>query len=161
MDSGIGLGIRLFLHNKRRFAIAVAAVAVAAVIMFVEFGFLTGVLDAQSTIADLMRADLVVMDSSRVHLHRWDPMQPVRLDQIAAIPGVAKVIPIYEDAAGIRDKADKRIRRVMVFAVPPDEIPFAMGDVAALTKWLKMPHGFLFDRLSRPIFGDIAPVRMR
>jgi len=157
MLGGMRLGVRLFLHNKRRFAIAVAAVAVAAVIMFVEFGFLTGVLHAQSNIADLMRADLVVMDISRVHLHRWDTMSPVRLDQIAAMPEVARVVPIYEDAMGLKSPVDKKVRRIMVFAIPPDEIPLAMGDIETLKNWLKIPRGFLFDRLSRPIFGPIAP----
>lgn len=157
MDSGLILGVRLFLHNRRRFAAAVAAVAVAAVIMFVEYGFLSGVLDAQANIADLMRADLVAMDHSRANLHRWDTMNPVRLDQIAAIPGVAKTIPIYEEAAGLRDDDDRRIRRIMVIAIPPDEVPLAIGDLGTLTRWLKRPHGFLFDSLSRPIFGDLAP----
>ncbi|HEX4111432.1 MAG TPA: FtsX-like permease family protein [Stellaceae bacterium] len=157
MPTGLGLGVRLFLYNKRRFAIAVAAVAVAAVIMFVEFGFLTGVLHAQSNIADLMRADLVVMDISRVHLHRWDTMQPVRLDQIAAMPEVAKVVPIYEDAVGLKSPEDKKVRRIMVFAIPPDEIPLAIGNIDALQHWLKIPRGFLFDRLSRPIYGPITP----
>jgi putative ABC transport system permease protein len=159
MADGLRLGVRLFLHNKRRFAIAVAAVAVAAVIMFVELGFLTSVLHAQSNIADLMRADLVVMDISRVHLHRWDTIQPVRLDQIAAMPEVARVVPIYEDSAGLKSAVDKRVRRVMVFAVPPEDVPLAIGKLDALSNWLKVPHGFLFDRLSRPIFGPVAPGR--
>ncbi|MGH6982005.1 MAG: ABC transporter permease [Stellaceae bacterium] len=157
MDHGLLLGIRLFLFNKRRFAVAVAAVAVAAVIMFVEYGFLNGVLAAQSNIADLMRADLVAMDRARANLHRWDTMKPGRLDQIAAIPGVAKVIPIYEALAGLRDDDDRRVRRIMVIAVPPDEIPLAIGDIRTLARSLKMPHGFLFDSLARPIFGDLAP----
>ena len=157
MEDGLLLGIRLFLHNKRRFAIAVAAVAFAALIMFVEYGFLSGLLEAQSNIADLMRADLVVMNKQRSHLHRWDSINAVRLDQIAAVPGVAKVIPIYEDAAGLRDDDDRRVRRIMVIAVPPDEIPLAIGDTRTLSQWLKIPHGFLFDRLSRPIFGDLVP----
>ena len=83
--------------------------------------------------------------------------QAVRLDQIAAIAGVARVIPIYEDAAGLSDKNDRRMRRIMVIAVPPDEIPLAIGDTRTLSRWLKIPHGFLFDRLSRPIFGDLVP----
>ncbi|HXE17365.1 MAG TPA: ABC transporter permease [Stellaceae bacterium] len=159
MHDGLRLGIRLFLFNRRRFAIAVAAVAVAAMIMFLEYGFLSGVLEAQSNIADLMRVDLVAMDSLRQNMHRWDSMRAVRLDQIAAVPGVAQVIPIYEDWAGLHDDDDRRTRRIMVFAIPPDQIPFAIGDTSTLSRWLKMPHGFLFDRLARPMFGDLIPGR--
>jgi putative ABC transport system permease protein len=160
MLDALRLGGRLLLFNRRRLLAAVTAVSVAAVIMFVEYGFLSGILKAQSRIASLMRADLVVQSITRTNLHRWDTLNPVRLDQIAAMPEVARVIPIYEGAMGLRDGPnDKRVRRIMVIAVPPNEIPLAMGNLPELSRWLRVPQAILFDRLSRPIFGDVSPGR--
>lgn len=154
------LGASLLFFNSRRSLVATAAIAAAAVIMFVEYGFLGGILDAQSRIATLMRADLVVQSVSRTNLHRWDVFNPVRLDQIAATRDVLRVEPIYEGAMEFSDGPhDKSMRRIMVIAVPPDTIPLAIGHLPELSRWLRLPQSVAFDRLSRPLFGDLYPGR--
>jgi putative ABC transport system permease protein len=110
-------------------------------------------LEAQSLIANLVRGDLLVMNIARVSLHRWDKIDPVRLDQAAAVPGVARVTPVYEDHVGLQNPEDKRVRRIILYAFPPEDIPFALKNPAAVSHALKISHGFLYDRLSRPIFG--------
>ncbi|MGH6877657.1 MAG: ABC transporter permease [Rhizomicrobium sp.] len=149
----IGLGLRLLAYNRLRLLIASASVAMGVVIIFVELGLLLGMLDAQSLIAGLVRGDLLIMNIARINLHRWDKIYAVRLDQAAAVPGVARVTPVYEDHVGLRDPDDKRVRRIILYAFPPDDIPFKLADPAAVTHALKISHGFLYDQLSRPIFG--------
>jgi putative ABC transport system permease protein len=151
------LAIRLLAHNRLRLLIASASVAMGVVIIFVELGLLLGMLESQALIANLVRGDLLVMNIARVSLHRWDKVDPVRLDQAAAVPGVARVTPIYEDHVGLRDPDDKRVRRIILYAFPPEDIPFALANPAAVSHALKISHGFLYDRLSRPIFGKFEP----
>jgi putative ABC transport system permease protein len=157
MRTRLGLGARLLLHNKVRLAVASASVAVGVIIIFVELGFLLGILDAQSLIATLAKGDLLVMNIARVDLHRWDNLYPVRLDQVAAQPGVARVTPVFEDHVGLEDKSDKRVRRIILYAFPPDDVPLDIGDPEQISRRLKVSHGFLYDRLSRPIFGSFKP----
>jgi putative ABC transport system permease protein len=147
------LGLRLLVHNRLRLLIASASVAMGVVIIFVELGLLLGMLDAQSLIANLVRGDLLIMNVARVSLHRWDKVDRVRLDQAAAVPGVARVTPLYEDHVGLRDPDDKRVRRIILYAFPPDDIPFRLADPKAISHALKISHGFFYDQLSRPIFG--------
>ncbi len=153
------LGIRVFVHNRLRMAAAVSCVAMAAAIMLVEIGFLMGILDAQALVASRLRADLVVMNIARSHLHRWDRMIPVRVRQTAAVAGVERVVPIYEDSLGLKNSIDKRVRRIMVFAVPPDDLPLVLGNPTEVSRDLRFSHGMLFDRLSRPIYGEISAGR--
>lgn len=127
------------------------------VIIFVELGLLQGVLDAQSLIATRVRGDFLAMNVARINLHRWDKIDLVRLRQIAAVPGVSRVTPVYEDHVGLEDPDDKRVRRIILYAFPPDDIPFALDHPAQITHALKISHGFLYDRLSRPIFGKFQP----
>ena len=61
MRGGMGLGIRLLAFGRTRLLVAFAGISVAVVIMFVELGLLLGILDSQAMIADLVKADLVVM----------------------------------------------------------------------------------------------------
>lgn len=147
------LAWQLLFHRRVRLLIASASVAMGVVILFVELGLLLGMLDAQSRIAHLVRGDLIIMNVARINLHRWDKIDAVRLQQAAAVPGVARVTPVYEDHVGLRDPEDKRVRRIILYAFPPNDIPFKLADPVAVAQALKISHGFLFDRLSRPIFG--------
>jgi len=157
MRASIELGIRHLLYNRPRLLAMSASVAVGVVIVFVEMGLLLGVLDSQALIATLVRGDLVVMNIARVDLHRWDKIDAIRLAQIAAIPGVARVMPVYMDHVNLRDAQDKRVRRIIVYAFSPDDMPLNVGDPVRVSAALKMSRSFMFDRLSRPIFGDIKP----
>jgi len=152
-----GLGLRFLAHNPWRLAAAIAGVAMAVVIMFVELGLLMGVLHSQAMVASRMDADLVVMDRARIDLHKWTDMRGIRLNQIAAIDGVANVVPIYQGTMGLRTPPDLSVRRIVVFAFPPDESPFDIGDRAKISQALRMPGTVLFDRLSRDIYGPIRP----
>jgi putative ABC transport system permease protein len=152
----VGLGLRLLLHNRLRLLIASASVAMGVIIVFVELGLLLGMLDAQSIVANLVRGDLLIMNIARVNLHRWDKIDLVRLEQAASVPGVARVTPLYEDHVGLRNPADKRVRRIILYAFPPDDVPFKLDNPAAISHALKVSHGFLYDRRSRPIFGQFG-----
>src|SRR5262249_22645459 len=153
----VGLGTRLLVESIPRLLAASASIAVAVVIMFVEFGMLWGTLDAQATIATLVRGDLLVMNIARSNLHEWNTIEAIRLAQIAALPGIDHVSPVYEDHASIKSPDDNRVRRIILFGIPPDDIPLELGGDAATASKLRIPHTFLFDRLSRPIFGRILP----
>jgi putative ABC transport system permease protein len=157
MCGGLGLGARLLADSKIRLLAAVAGIAMAVTIMFVEAGLLYGVLDSQALIATLVRADLVAIHLERTNLHNWNKLDGIRLDQIAGIEGVDRVIPIYQGTVGLRNPPDLRVRRIVVFAFPPDEPALDIGDPTELRRLMMIPDGVLFDRRSRPIFGDIAP----
>jgi putative ABC transport system permease protein len=144
-------------HNWLRLLSMSASVAVGVVIVFVEMGLLLGILDSQALIATLARGELIVMSKDRTDLHRWDKIDAIRLAQIAGIAGVARVMPVYEDHVGLQDPQGKRVRRAILFAFSPNDMPLNIGDPATVSAELRMSHSFLFDRLSRPIFGDIRP----
>ncbi len=150
-----GLGLRFLAHNPARLAAAVAGVAVAVVIMFVELGLLLGVLNSQAMVASRIDADLIVMDRARIDLHKWTDVRDIRLHQIAAQSGVADVVPIYQGTMGFRNPPDKAIRRIVVFAFPANDVPFDIGNAEKISRVLRVSGSILYDRLSRPIFGTI------
>jgi putative ABC transport system permease protein len=157
MWAGARLAMQMLLHNRRRLLGMSLSVAIGVVVVFVEMGLLQGILDSQALIATLVRGDLIVMSKARTDLHRWDKLDGIRISQIAAVSGVARVMPVYEDHVAFKDPDDERIRRIILFAFSPNDMPLNIGRSADISADLRMSHGFLFDELSRPIFGDIKP----
>src|SRR5262249_51808355 len=130
-------------------------VAVAVVVMLVQLGLLWGILDSQALIATLVRGELVVISSARTNLHKWNDLERVRLAQIAGVQGVSSVTPIYESTSGLFDPERRAVRRIVVFAIPPDDVPLAIGDPREISQLLRVPNTILFDRLSRKIYADM------
>ncbi len=149
-----GIGIRMLWHNKPRFAASALGIAVAAVIMFVEAGFFFGVLDSQSRMAKLIRGDLVVLHRTRTHLDNWSRFQRIRIHQISVIAGVGSVVPVYKGTMGLRNPTTKQLKRIVVYAFPPETHPLAIGDRQEIARQLKIGRTVLFDRSSRRIYGD-------
>ena len=153
----LGLGLRLIAFNPVRLFAAFAGVAVAVTVMFVELGLLMGILDSQAMMATLVRGDLVVLDEGRTDLHKWDRLSRIRLNQITAVSGVSEVVPVYQDTMGLRDPETNSVRRILVIAFPPEELPFAIGEPAEVANALRMRNTILFDRRSRPIYAEMVP----
>ncbi len=156
MMTSPGLGIRLLAFNPARLLAAFAGIAVAVVIMFVELGLLVGVLDSQAIMADLVRGDLVMMSRGRTNLHKFNDFDRIRLSQIAGLSGVGEIIPIYQGTAGLESPEDEVIRRIMVVSFPAGHTPLAIGDEDEIARQLATPRTILYDRRSRPIFGNIV-----
>ena len=154
-----GLGARILTHNRRRFAAASAGMAVAVAIMFIEAGFFFGVLDSQANLATLVRGDIVAMHATQTNLNKWQKLDPIRLNQIAALPAVASVSRIYKGNVGLAQHAEATSRRIVVYAFPPEDAPLAIGEPKRLAAMLKLARTVLFDKHSRDIYGEVGAGR--
>lgn len=152
----LGTGIRLIAFNRLRLLAAFAGVGVAVAVMFVELGLLLGILNSQALMATLIRGDLVVLDEGRTDLHKWDRLDRIRLIQVAAVPGVEKVIPVYQTSMGLFDPETNSVRRILGIAFPAEELPFAIGAPQQIAAALRVPNTILFDRRSRPIYAEMV-----
>lgn len=153
----LGLGVLFALSNPLRLSAAIAGIAVAVLVMFVELGLLQSILQSQSRLASLVRGDLMVMSAARSSLHDWARLDRLRLAQLAAVSGVAQVIPVYESGMLLRNPPERAAHRITAFAFPAGTLPLAIGDEQGISRMLKIPGTVLFDRRSRPLYGDIQP----
>ena len=151
------LGWKLVVRDPRRTLVAVCGIAVAVLIVFVEMGFLNGVIDSHLRIVQAMRGEIVVLDRRRTNLNRWDGMLAIRAGQIAAIEGVASVFPVYQSADDFRGGAAESEHRINVVAFAPDHPALELAWSRSTLELLRRPGTVLLDRLSRPIYGALEP----
>lgn len=143
-------------HRRGRLAAGAAAVALAVLIMFMELGFFHGFNDSQALLPPLFDGDFVLMEARRVHLNEWTELPALRLAQVAALPGVAEVVPVYNAAMDVRHPRTRQVRRINTLAFPPDAHGLRLPGFAALAERLKVQGDALFDARSRAIYGPIA-----
>jgi putative ABC transport system permease protein len=143
------------MRDRLRTAFAIAGIAVAVLIAFVEMGFMNGVVDSHLHIVDAARGDLVLLDVRRTHLNKWDELLAIRVPQVRAIEGVASVLPVYQAGKTFRGSKDESDHRIVAFAFSPDDPPLDLGWTQETLALLREPGTVLMDRLSRDIYGDL------
>lgn len=151
----IHFALNLLFHDRKRLVLSTSAIAVAVIIMFMQMGFFNGFNDSQAILLPRFNADLVVMNSKRVHMNKWDDMDRCRLGLPLAFPEVREVVPVYCACVGVKSAQSGMARRAFITAFPPDSDPFKVTLDPAAREALKHFGTALYDTRSRHIFGDM------
>src|SRR5438094_6921962 len=119
-------------HHAGRFALSLAGVGFAVVLMFVEYGFYNALLDSTVALIDQFDADLVVVSRAKTSLQAWGGVPRRRLAQALGVEGVAEVRPLYLEAIRSVWRSESAGRRqvVRVLAVDPDEPALAVPEAS-------------------------------
>jgi len=147
----------MLLHQKRRLALSLSAMAFTVLIMFMELGFFNGINDSQSRLPPAFKADLVMMDRKSIHLNKFDKMIRIRLNQVLKFDAVQDVVPMFKGNVGLNNRKTELSKMISVLAFPPDSDPLIVRGYDENKEELKKQGTILFDRLSRKIFGEIEP----
>jgi putative ABC transport system permease protein len=82
-------------HDWRRFVLFSLGIALAVVLIFVEYGFRNALLDSNELLIQKLNADLAVVSGRHAALPFRESFARHRLTQIAGLPGVRSVHPLY------------------------------------------------------------------
>jgi putative ABC transport system permease protein len=152
-------------HDRVRFALFAAGVGFAVVLMGVQLGIMNAMLDANTVLLDHLNGDLVLVNPNRPAMIIPQGFSRRRLEQAAAVPGVAGAYPVYLDyqvgnvrhtAADPRDRTQSRRLRV-VGVDPRDRVLDLPNTDPGAWDQLNTPGTALYDRRSRPHPDPVAP----
>jgi putative ABC transport system permease protein len=166
-------------HDRRRFVLFSAGIALAVVLIFVEYGFRNALLDSNVLLIQKLNADLAVVSGRRAAMPFRESFARHRLTQIAGLPGVRSVHPLYVEyyLSPLRNPAEPLSKRspnrpIRVIGVDPEAylLKFPELDPAPVAarshvKELQQLGRALFDRSgktnidnrSESIFGAMVP----
>jgi putative ABC transport system permease protein len=166
-------------HDRRRFVLFSLGIALAVVLIFVEYGFRNALLDSNVLLIQKLNADLAVISGRRAALPFRESFARHRLTQIAGVPGVRSVDPLYMEyylspLRNPNEPSEKRPpnRPIRVIGVDPDayllkfpELDPEPGANRSHVNELKQLGRALFDRggknnlnnRSESIFGAVVP----
>src|SRR3989440_6149726 len=95
------LALQNLTHNPRRLLVAVAGVAFAVILIFMELGFLNALLESTVQVLRRLNGDIVILSKAQYALIAAERFDIHRLYDARALAGVASVSPLYIESAAL------------------------------------------------------------
>ncbi|WP_293353899.1 MULTISPECIES: ABC transporter permease DevC [unclassified Microcoleus] len=153
------LGWLQLSHDKGRMAVAVAGIAFADVLMFMQLGFQNALYSSNTRLHQTLQTDLVLMNPQGRNLLNLSSFPRRRLYQAMNVPGVKSADPLYVKIANWKNPETRRETSIMVLGFNPDRPAFDLPEVNKNLNLIKLPDTVLFDRASRGDYqGSIAQI---
>jgi putative ABC transport system permease protein len=144
------------IEHKSRLAIAIAGIAFADLLIFVQLGFQDALYDSAIEPHRNLQADLVVINPQFQSLISVKSFQRDRLYQTLGYSGVKSVNSLYVSTGQWRNPTTRIDRAILVWGVDPTQPTFRFPEVQQKLEYIKPLNRVLFDRAGRPEYGDIA-----
>ncbi len=125
------LGWLQLAHNRTRLAAALAGVAFANILVFMQLGFMGAMIGSIRLPYDQFNADILVSGSDMNTLADGSPLPRQRMFEALAVPGVATATPIYYGKVDWK-QPDGTIRTLDVFGVDPTGRAFRSARIQSL-----------------------------
>lgn len=142
-------------REKQRMFIALAGIAFANVLIFLQLGMLDALYDGASQAHRNLEADLIIVDSKFQTRYFPQSFPRERLQQVLSYENVQSVRPLYIDNASWRNQKTGFTRDILVWGIDPDNSAFTFPEININLDKLKLLDRILFDRASRPEYGSI------
>jgi putative ABC transport system permease protein len=150
------------VHQRRRTLVAVAGVAFALLLIFMQLGFLGSAVNTATLLYDELDFDVALLSSQYRTVNAPGTFPRERLYQALSVPGVRQAVPLHISfnrwrSTDAPDEADRLPRRrIMVLGYNLAEPVFKGGAPPQLEGHLadlRRPDTVLMDRRSRKDFG--------
>ncbi len=142
-------------HNKSRLAAAIAGVAFANILIFMQLGFLGALVETTKLPYRPMMADILISASDANTISDGSNVPRQRLFQALAVPGVADASPFYLGKFDWQRDNGTTVN-FQVFGVDPTKRIFRDPDIDNARAELQLLDTALLDRSARNIEAEFA-----
>jgi putative ABC transport system permease protein len=143
-------------REKTRLLVALAGIAFADILIFVQLGFKDALFDSAAMPYQVLQGDLFLVNPQFETLFSTKSFSRERVLQAKAIAGVDSISWLYISIAQWRNPVNRTTRSILVFGTDPATTAFKLPEVRQNVDTLKQLNTVLFDKAGRPEFGDIA-----
>ena len=153
------IGWLQLVHNRTRLAAAIAGVAFANILVFMQLGFLGALVESIRLPYAAMNADLIVSAADMNTLADASPLPRSRMFEALSVPGVASATPVYTGKIDWK-QPDGTIRTLDVFGIDPAASAFRTAAIVAAADAIKNQDVALIDsgtrNVPRHVFSAVA-----
>jgi len=143
-------------REKARMLVAIAGIAFADVLMFLQLGIREALFDGAVQLHNSLEGEIVLVSSRYKALISLDQFSQRRLYQALGFTGVQSVSPIYLDSVPWKNPDNQQTWQIFAIGFNPEEKVVNLPGVQEHLNSLREPDTVLFDRGSRQEFGKIV-----
>ena len=149
------LGWLQLRHDRGRFLVALAGIAFADLLMFMQLGFQAALYDSNTRLDRAFRGDVVLISPKALNLQNLSTFPRRLLLQALDVPGVVEAQGLYIRTVNWRNPQTLQSATVQVLGFDPDADVLRLPEVRAQADLLKLPDTVLFDRGARGRYGEV------
>ena len=136
-------------REKSRLMVAMAGIAFADMLMFIQLGFQNALYDSNTQLHQTINADLILISPQGRNIVSLDTFPRRRLYQALSFEGVTSADPLYADFIDWKNPQTNLKTSVLILGFNPKKTAFLIPEVEQNLEKLKIPDVLLFDRGSR------------
>ncbi len=137
-------------HNRTRLFAAIAGVAFANILVFMQLGFLGALIESIKLPYDQMNADIIISASDTNTMSDGSPIPRQRMFEALSVAGVASATPVFLSKLEWK-QADGTIRSMDIFGIDPSAKTFRSDKIAQVLKTIALPDRGIIDRKTRNV----------
>jgi putative ABC transport system permease protein len=142
--------------EKIRLVVAMAGVAFAVILIFMQLGFRNAMLESAVRYHKQLLYDLAMISPKTQFVGLTQSFSRRRLYQALAAEDVESVSAMYLEQGSWKNPWEHNTRPILVVGIDPADRVFALPEVERELSTLQLPDVALFDADSRPEFGRVA-----
>ena len=148
------LGWLQLKRDPGRLRVALAGIAFADVLMFMQLGFQNALYDSNTRVDRAMQADVIIYSPKALNLQNLSTFSRRRLLQAMDIPGVQTASGLYINSLTWKNPQTRLSATVQVLGFDPDIPAFNLPEVNQQLGKLKLPDVVLLDRGARGKYAE-------
>ncbi|HLO86387.1 MAG TPA: ABC transporter permease DevC [Nostocaceae cyanobacterium] len=152
------LAWRQLMKEKTRLAVAVAGIAFADMLMFLQMGFEGALYDASIKPHRSLQSDLVLISPQFQALISVKNFSRDILYKASSHESVKSVNYLYINTGQWRNPETRTERAILVWGIDPSQSPFNIPEIAANQDKLKQLNTVLFDEAGRAEYGEVSKI---
>lgn len=143
-------------REKVRLGVALAGVAFAVLLIFMQLGFQSAMFKSAVHFHEALDGDLFLVSPTFDFLPQPKSFSRRRLSEALAWPGVVSATPLYLSVALWKHPESGKTRTIFLIGVDPSDPGLRLPGLAEQRRRVQRQDVVLFDRDSRPEYGPIA-----
>ncbi len=143
------LGWLQLSHERSRLLVALAGIAFADILMFMQLGFQSALYDSNTQLSRALQTDIILLSPKARSTQNLSMISRRRLYQALDVPGVKSAQPFYSNTIPWKNPQTRKETTIQVIGFDPEFSAFKSAEVEQQLDRLKIPDTVLFDRGSR------------
>jgi putative ABC transport system permease protein len=149
------LGWLQLTHHKSRFAVAIAGVAFADILILLQLGFQGALFNSATRLHKMIDADVVIYSPQALNFTAMSTFPRRRLYQAMDVTGVQSADAMYVSPITWKNPQTREKKSLLIIGFNPDRPAFNFPDVNRQIDRIKQPDTLLFDSKARGIYDKV------